>query len=323
LSDAEQLVIVDVLGGRLLRYDAKSARPLGSASHPGRGSRAFDRPLEMTWIDDELILLNRTDHILGLDSDLRPTWGTKIPEIAFPGGERVTHLRSLVGHDGSIIARIRINQPDGEVWWGIGRLLLGDHPSVERLEQFPPETAAVGHVYYSLPGPLLARAGSAVYALRFEGGPRIQRILPSSLPLRAFPAGYQTPHIPRAGGPGSAEPHFQAWERSVTPEGLYGRGEFLYLLTRRPAADGTEWRIYEIDPEQDRVMRSTVLPTMASHIVLVPGEKEWAIIEKGPVIGNPPEQFIGAVVFVPASFIEDPAAPTIGSSQDCVAGEAP
>lgn len=323
LSDAEQLVIVDVLGGRILRYDAESASPLGAASHPGNGPKAFDRPLEITRINEQLVLLNRTDHVLGLDSDLSPAWGAKISDIIFPGEERVTHVRSLVGHEGSIVAKVRINQPDGERWWGIGRLVLGDQPSVERLEEFPPETTPVGYAYYAFPGPLLARSGSAVYALRFEGGPRIQRILPSPAPLSSFPAGYQTPNIPRSSGPGSTESHFQAWERSVTPEGLFGRGEFLYLLTRRPAAGGTEWMVHQIDPAEDRLVRTTTLPTMASHIVVVPGDKEWAIIEKGPVMGNPPEQFIGTAVFVPASFIEDPEAPAVVAPHDCVASDAP
>jgi hypothetical protein len=92
--------------------------------------------------------------------------------------------------------------------------------------------------------------------------------------------------------------------QSTMIAGVAGQGEFLYLLTREPGSgSGTRWLLHQIDPARDKLLRQIQLPTSSSHLIVVPGEKLWALIEKGPVTGSPPVQEIGSVLMIPASLI--------------------
>jgi hypothetical protein len=89
--------------------------------------------------------------------------------------------------------------------------------------------------------------------------------------------------------------------------GLYGKGNFLYLLTRKPdtnSKNGTLWHLYKLDPVGRKTIDNVLLPTRAHHLTIVPAEEDWYIFEKGPVeMGS---QRIDSLIDIPASWIENP-----------------
>ena len=111
---------------------------------------------------------------------------------------------------------------------------------------------------------------------------------------------------------------YKSLERSTSAVRLYGRGNFLYLLTRKPAGQGTSWQLWQIDPRRDTIVRSLTLPTQANHVYLAPGPLHWAVIEKGAVIQSG-SQAIHSMLLLPSSWIENPAAQelTDGNAVSC------
>jgi hypothetical protein len=77
----------------------------------------------------------------------------------------------------------------------------------------------------------------------------------------------------------------RAIEQSALPAGLWAWNRHLYLLSRAPVGTKTQWTLTKIDPETPRFVGSTVLPTQANHLTVVPGPRWWALVEKGPVLG--------------------------------------
>jgi hypothetical protein len=106
----------------------------------------------------------------------------------------------------------------------------------------------------------------------------------------------------------SAEERFAAIEKSRIAVGLFGQGKLLYLLARQPdqSGDGTEWRLYQIDPNKSETTGFVRLPTHASHLSVVVGRDFWYVFERGPV-GPRGEQDIDKVLMVPTRWITSPA----------------
>jgi hypothetical protein len=253
---------------------------------------------------DERFLVNRIDRVLALDEDLQPAWGVELPKLDLPGSERVTFMSPDVALGRRLVGVMRIQEGKDSTWWGLGALSLGDSPRVERIQPLPEGTR--GRDRYT-PGPVVARAGEGIYALRFEEKPHIQRLLPEKGRLTAFPAGYEQGYeLPPSAGPATTEIRFLTMEMATASVSLFGRGPYLYLLTRKPLGEGkTNWTLHQIDPERDVILREIRLPTEASHIVVVPGPIDWAIVEKGRV-GPSAEQDIGTVVLLSSTWVESP-----------------
>jgi hypothetical protein len=128
--------------------------------------------------------------------------------------------------------------------------------------------------------------------------------------MSSFPEGLdQAPVLPSFTTRDDFAPVMRAVERSKMPTGLYGWGQFLYILTREPLKDGTtRWRLTRIDPRSDRIEGEVVVPSRANHLTVVPGPRAWAFIEKGPVKGFG-RQDIPKILFVPSSRLEGATLP--------------
>lgn len=306
VNDGTELILPDTLAGRLLRYE-RSGDYFRPVAVPNT-SATFRRPGAINNTGRGLVVLDVAERLVALREDFQPAWEVRLRDLRFRDGDRVGMFLSFIEADGDFLGYTTLVDEDRRAkWWGIARLRLGDPPAVERVHSLPSMDSEEGSFYLSHTGPYLATVRGAVYALFFGPNPHIEQLLPARRKLVAFPAEYVTPEL----GPSTREnmePAFRVWERSAAPVALFGRGEFLYLLTRRPrAASGTQWTIYQIDPQRDQMLRSIELPTRANHLVVVPGPREWAIVEKGSVaaVSGTFEQLVGPVVFVPSSRIED------------------
>jgi len=153
--------------------------------------------------------------------------------------------------------------------------------------------------------PILASAGGKAYILLVEGAPGIYEIGSGIRRLRAFPLGYE--EFPDLGefNRKTAPLMYKKIEQSKSVAGIYGRGDFLYILTRRPDAfgEGIIWFLSKVDPVKEEVVSTVPLPTSSANLILIPGKNYWALVEKGRVesLGN---QKIDSFKLIPTGVIE-------------------
>lgn len=97
--------------------------------------------------------------------------------------------------------------------------------------------------------------------------------------------------------------------------GLYGHGAFLYVLTREPsAAQGTEWRLFQLDPERGTYLGSVRLPTNADHVSILPAEPSWYVVERSGSLEEWGQQQINQMLQIPKTWIERPQDSPLSSS---------
>lgn len=166
---------------------------------------------------------------------------------------------------------------------------------------------APSKVFYQLGSPYIAALGSDGYLISMENPVKIYRSRKGAQgleSLNAFPSGFEeSPELPTLTTKNEFAGLMSQVEQSKMPVGLYAWKSFLYVLTREPNGQGTRWMIFKIDPRRDEVVGSTLLPTRANHLTVIPGPKKWALIEKGRVEGWD-RQRIDHVFFVPSSRLE-------------------
>jgi hypothetical protein len=128
----------------------------------------------------------------------------------------------------------------------------------------------------------------------------------------AIPRGFEV--LPRQGkSEASVGEILNELERQVFVAGLYAERRDLFLLLHEPAgAAGTTWKLVRYDPATQRAKGTVVLPTTAPHVSLLPGEREWLVIERGST-KNWGEQEIRSFLRVPSAWIEDAASSPLAS----------
>ncbi|HEY0158521.1 MAG TPA: hypothetical protein VGF28_14660 [Thermoanaerobaculia bacterium] len=293
-------MVVDVLGGQLIRYD-RSGKRVGSVVHPGNGELEFQRPQWLVKTETGAVLMHELRNLIGLDATLKPVWGKRLkPHDAT--AKDVTWFGAPVVFDGALIGPMRIGVRR-DSWLGYARMQLKGDFASQKLVALPAEPSEESRRYTS-GGPLVAVAAGGVYVLRFEPEPHLERVLPIPRALSAFPHGFPPPLAPPSSGPGDMAAADALVRQATMVSAVFGHGDFLYVLTREPGSNsGTRWLLHQIDPVKDKLLRQMQLPTSASGLIVVPGEHRWAFIEKGPVTGSFPVQEIGSAVMVPAPVI--------------------
>lgn len=171
-------------------------------------------------------------------------------------------------------------------------------------------------IFYRLGHPLISSLRDTGYLLFLDSGfPGLYRNRKGAgelEPMGALDVLYKSgkkalPLLPSFIRPEDFPVVMRAVERSSMPVGLYGCRDSLYMLFRSPrGGGGTKWLLFKIDPEADRIVSSFEIPTQASHLTVIPGPKEWAFIEKGPVRGYR-DQDVNGVLFVATSRIQTAA----------------
>ncbi|HSS79024.1 MAG TPA: hypothetical protein VLV54_20050 [Thermoanaerobaculia bacterium] len=202
-------------------------------------------------------------------------------------------------------------------WQGYVRLSLKPFELVELIEEVN-HNAPEDKVFRLLGEAITSTAGGH-FALRYAQPTFILKLAPDKRRLKCFPQEFERlPRLPDLGGFAAAAALYKALENSTAATGLYGRGDLLYLLTRKPSPKGTIWQIWQIDPQRDVVVRSLTLPTTANHVFLAPGSRDWAVIEKGAVKEGG-KQAIRSMLLIPSSWIEDPASKALadGNTVTC------
>jgi hypothetical protein len=315
--DGGELAIVDVRGARLLRYSSAGVY-LGAVTRPGRGELEFDHPTQLAGTSDGFRLENPPGRTLWLDRNYRSV--RSIDFLTAKGSPRITDKVVPYGLASAVVvadeligyATLHVN---GRPWLGFVRVSMKPVEVVELIEEIP-HGSPEDRVVLWTGAEDVSRVADATYALRYGEPTAILQLTPVKRRLRTFPADFTALPVlpPEVGGPSAGPIISRVLERSTVATNLQGHGSFLYLLTRRPAAQGTLWQLWQIDPRRDVLVRALTLPTAASDIFLAPGPKSWALVEKGPVT-RPGEREIRNMLLLPAEWIEDPSSKVLSDGR--------
>lgn len=272
-TEGDLLLVADVAGSRLLRFDA-AGDYLGEVSRHGSEPTSFTKPVWLQATPGGFLLQDRVFRWLLLDPRGFPS-----REVA-PGDPLKLNLTASV-----LIA--------GELH-GLGTTTEGGRdPELRflRVSLEPLSVKQAGEVisstsqeldFHFLLGRTIAEAGGKPFALRFTAPPRLEEVW-AGRALKSFPQGFSAlPALPRLAGPGEAQQRrYQSLETARMPVALLGQGGALFVLTREPESGGrTRWLIHQVDPGTDRLVATRRLPSSASHILVVPGPRQWAILEQ-------------------------------------------
>lgn len=323
-SMGDTISLVDVASATILRYRFDGLF-LEAVKRPGLGRYEFNHPA--------------TIQAAGGGYIVDDYGGSGIHWIWFDEGFRPTRALDIRGDllvpseiDGATVERVHLGSGwaivDGSLV-GYGRVIFrggGSEQGWLALDEISGEvrsfrSADLGEAHYdaaSLIGSSIASAGDYLYLLHRGDPVHIRRVFPGGpKELTAFPDGFRVPPaLPHSSGPESDRARYQALTEARMAARLYSQGGFLYLLTRQPEGSVTGWRVHQIDPREDRLVRTVRLPTTAEHVMLVPGPKHWAVVEKGPVIASGRQEVEGWWL-VATAWLEDPKSGTSGAEIAC------
>ncbi len=176
------------------------------------------------------------------------------------------------------------------------------------------------HYLRNMPYIASLNGGEDVFILQMEEVPSILRLRLSKgavlekEELRGFPEGFRTcPKLERKPewirarqGARQATAFYKKIQDSRMAAGLYAWGGKLFLAAKDAIApsEKTEWWMIELDPSTGSEVRRVLLPTAAAHVTIVPGDEDFAVIEKGRVEGlgrfGAPFMPISSMVLIPA-----------------------
>ena len=319
-EDGKELTLVDILGGRLLRYS--NGKYSGSVARPGMGELEFNQPSALTAIPGGYLLASPPGKVIWLNRGFDPFRGLDLLK-AGKGGHIQGKLEIFDWEYpqlfGNYFLGTAVLHIDGKPWKGLVRASLKPFELTDLIEEI--DYNAPEDRLFRLLGTESAASGGGDYVLRWARPTAyILQIWPQKRRLKTFPPGFEAlPALPQGvGGMEGGPILYKALERSTLAVGLYGQGAYLYLLARKPAGQGTLWQLWQIDPQRDTIIRSMTLPTQANHLFLAPGPINWAVIEKGPVI-QMGSQSIKSMLLLPSSWIEDTASKVLadGNAVSC------
>jgi hypothetical protein len=308
--------VVDIKAARILRYDLSSSL-VGEIRHPGAGTLEFNHPTALQGLSEGYLLREFQDHLIWLDERLQPVRSRYFRQIAVPASSasnpRPTGFLQAVATSDSL-AGIGLLKIDGRPWAGFFSANL-DPFELRQLGEQVDILKGPGELYLLLDSSVAALDGVA-YALHYGTTTSIRQIHPHQRQLAAFPKDFRVaPSLPPNRGPVADPERFAALEGATFAVALFARGDRLFLLTRQPVGpDKTRWRFHVVDPGQDRILRSLALPTSANHLIVAPGARFWAILEKGPILRSG-EQEIGELLLLPSRWIEDSSSQVLSDAQ--------
>jgi hypothetical protein len=306
--DHKEVIAVDAIGGRLLRYGL-DGRSVGTVMRPGRGSLNFSHPSLLLPHEGGYVLRDARSKLIWMDRSFEPirAMDPRLEPVA-PGFAFVDLTRPVLLDDRNEAVGLATYQTEDEAWHqAFARIGWPPLRVLEVVERIPRDSPADDLISMQRIN-LLTHVDSGVWALHYGEPSSLLRLWPEPKTLSTFPKGFETlPRLPESQGFATIPVRSKALERATVAVALYGRANALYLLTRRPRSEGgTLWQLHRIDPEEDVLRYSVELPTTAAEVVLAPGPELWAVLEKQSVTG-PGEQEIPSMLLIPSPWIEDAA----------------
>lgn len=302
-----ELLLADHLGGGVLVY--------GRTGEFLRRHRYSEfRTGAIQWVGEELLVQHVGVHLVWLGPDLQPRHAVDLDSIRRAGGTEhgwwFHYADQVLRVGGRLIVHGQVRRAQTSAFKN--GLFWADLHLESALDTIY-ETD--GHRFYGPSArPLSVVVDDRPFFLALDHGrARILELGQEIRELQAFPDQFR--RLPGALPPGQGGEGLvamkRAWERMPLPHSVYSAGSSLWLLAHKPVeTGGREWLLFQIDIVEDRLVRTLRLPTFASDIVVVPGTRTWALLEKGSPF-PPAHQEIKAVAMVPADWIRASNSPLL------------
>jgi len=308
-QDGLRLLLVDVVTGEIDVYDT-SGHLERTIRHLGTGPLDFNRPNRIVSSKEGYWIQDGVAHFVFLDKKLIPTDGVDTANVA-PGVTGVPRaFFDWTAASGHIYGLGDILTSDEGRTWKRGWLEM-DLSDPARYRIFRPAPSDDGlHRLYRMGYHYAAAEGDRVFFLLMEqDGPWILQVSPKIRRMNSFPPGLSSlPRPPSFESGQNAALVYAFVEQATYPAALYAWGGKLFVLSRAPGVQGsTRWILHVIDPDHDTLEGHLTLPSQAHHLVVIPGPKYWALVEKGPVQESGREP-IDRVSFLNANLFRDPSA---------------
>lgn len=301
------LLVVDVLQDRLLLSSTEGN--LTDLPEAMSAARALTHPSqvrssdELIWVEDEAEdtvtvfdreSLDRVREIRLKETRFEPADGDSVEHLAviydwIPVGEGLlvfgdAKKAGSAGGDGSWSMVLAFLSPDGS--GEVLRRLPISWPERQRYKEtlrYFAEAAGSGFV-------LLFGDQTEVLRVDRSGKETELLALPDELTDSVSPT---VPKEAGLDGPERATRFYRNLEEADRVlYGLYGAGDELFLLLRQryAATSLATWELVPVDPRSGELGPRVLVPSRAPHLGVVPGESNWALIEKSGVEGVPPYQ---------------------------------
>ncbi len=191
---------------------------------------------------------------------------------------------TVAGDD--IVACSDIEKADHSWVTGIVRFPMKDSTHFQPLETSDYQN--MEWVFCRLGFPYFASIGGNAYVLLFRGQPGIYESSPGAKTLRRLdyaPKILQPVQLPEFSSRLEfAAATMRAVEETSMPVGIYGWQGSLYVLYRQFDHEATKWVLHQVDPKSGKLLGRSDIEVDATHLMLIPGEKHWALVQKGPAL---------------------------------------
>lgn len=280
-DDSGRLVIVDVLMSRLLMYgaDGKLIREIPDQGFalPALIHRAGPGSF---WVEAE------DGRLVRLDEKFRPEESildlTK--KVSSPKGSLISVSGWVPLNDSEVLVFGDMEGAQG-ARGVVVRVPLARPEAFKVLQEI--DIASIAHRFFLLGQPYLAAVEGSPYFLLMGDTPRIvDGDQPGFRLVRSSGQALGPPDLPERITMSTTKAFFEKLASSSSPAGIYGWRGSLYVLMRWANAKGARtWNLLKINPETNKIVWNRPIDTDAAHLLVVPGDKYWAFVEKGPVKG--------------------------------------
>lgn len=305
-SSGTRLFVVDSLQRKIFGL-SPSGRPLyGFLNGLEKDLPAF-LPSRLTSREGRFALELLGDRFVTLDKDFVPLTRRALNKEAIRGPLSVEKIYIWdLAQNGDIIAYADVMEKTrrGEEWTSGFLRIAAANPKDFKFLSPPTSYLVPERTFYKLGMPFITSLGETVYLLRMENNINLYRGRKGDAEFRQLsveiPDAGLSPILPGFTRADQMPAVMRAVEQSTMPVGIYGWNEYLYVVSRKPQGRSTVWSISKIDPNSERVVASTTLPVQAQHLTVIPGDRYWAVIEKGSVTAFG-EQEIKQITFIDSS----------------------
>lgn len=303
-DQGQGLLLVDVLRDEVRRYDMEG-RFVGALDEDYARYKDLEDPTLVQGAGGGSVWIEYEDgHLFKLNNQLELESSLDITGVKGPQG-RVVALFWWVPLGNSELLAFGQIEEKGTVSGAVFRVPVADPAKFRILEKVAVDSPS--HRFFLTGQSFLASVQGKPYYMIMDKTPYLARPDGGRLiPVRITKSGSEPltrPELPERVNMDTTPLLFKTLETVAGPAGIYGWGNFLYVLMRTPEEQGLVWTLLKIDPKTNQVVWNRVIETTASHLVVVPGEKYWAFVEKGPVKG-PGNQKVFSFLRVPAQVFE-------------------
>jgi hypothetical protein len=279
----QKILVVDSALSRLLLVSPDGrTEPMGGVLAERATLPALVTPSE----DGFLLLRLKEPSLLKLDEglNLRPESDLRRTSVA---GAAPGSLYEWTVSGSTVLAYGTVQTPGKGRSYELGFLRFPVSTGPARPEMLLP-FSDIG--YYVFGYQYLTSIGPVGYFLALDKEATLYRVPPGggavARPNAVPPAFRSLPELPKPmTGPGDAQKFYAELAGKTMPAGIYGGEDgFLYLMTRQPAPRGaTDWTLYRIDAEGNKILGHGSLRTKAKHLTVVPSKNAWYFFERGEV----------------------------------------